>query len=401
MRHWLMLCLAAAVLSPHPALAQETPAAVAPDPRAGDPHHEQSQRLMRAVEEVLRRAAEARGEAKTLPSREKFVIPPIWTETREDREQTIRPLLDAALDIIADAPVVALQTEMATRRKSIAGLRERMAALREKRLEAPDSGLLPGLLTDTRASIDADIAAMEGDIRRNEAEIARLKGEVAAALKASGVEVSPEQLDLLLESVIGSDLLKLVAAFEIARGVDARLAERLTLAEGDLKLARRYFATHAALFAMLVHAQTMVIEDIDRIYLAKLKAVIADVKAAREQTYRLMGAQNRPDQRRALEANLKAQENAEKAAAYYRDYLLTQRRQIADARARAVHDLQIADNTFETVEASFQLRALIENARASFEALMRLEAPGFDQIFQNESLRKEFENLTEKIGPQS
>ena len=56
---------------------------------------------------------------------------------------------------------------------------------------------------------------------------------------------------------------------------------------------------------------------------------------------------------------------------------------------------------FATVEASFQLHELMEDARTSFEALQRLEAPGFEQVFRNETLRKEFESLTQKLGPTS
>ena len=78
-------------------------------------------------------------------------------------------------------------------------------------------------------------------------------------------------------------------------------------------------------------------------------------------------------------------------------YLLQQREQVANARRRAAHDLSIADNTYETVEASFQLRNLMKNTRSTFEALQKLEAPTFEQIFKNEELRREFENLTRKL----
>ena len=63
-----------------------------------------------------------------------------------------------------------------------------------------------------------------------------------------------------------------------------------------------------------------------------------------------------------------------------------------------MHDLRIADNTYQTVEASFQLRNLMKDSALSFEAIQKLEAPGFEQIFQNEELRREFENLTKKLG---
>jgi hypothetical protein len=102
-----------------------------------------------------------------------------------------------------------------------------------------------------------------------------------------------------------------------------------------------------------------------------------------------------------LEANRDSQRLADDAAKGYRRYLLQQREQIAAARKRAAHDLMIADNTFETVEASFQLRALMKDATTSFEAIQKLEAPTFEQIFKNEELRQEFESLTRKLDAPS
>ena len=122
---------------------------------------------------------------------------------------------------------------------------------------------------------------------------------------------------------------------------------------------------------------------------------------ARNKTNALLKAENRPDQKRALDANRESQKLAEEAAKAYRRYLQQQREQIAKARLKATHDLRIADNTFETVEASVQLRNLMRESSASFEAIQRLEAPSFDQIFKNDELRREFDNLTRKLDAPS
>ncbi len=381
--------------------APQTEASPQPDPRAGDKAYEQSRRLLKAIDAILAKAAQERNQAKDLPSRDRFVLPPLWTETREDREKNVRALLDSALEIVSDAPIVRLQEKIAARKKNIANLRDEIARLRERRLQAPQSGFLPGVLSETQSSIDSSIAGLQDKIRANEDDIKGIKREIGAALKEAGVEISDAQLDLLIDSVLGADMLKLVTAFEASRAIDQRLGELLSQSGEDIKTARRYFAMHAALFAMLLQAQDALIDKIDNEYLAKLKVILADIKRTRDETYELLSGQNRPDQRRTLEANLKSQEFAEKVASFYRDYLLTQRRQLAEARLRTLRDLRIADNTFETVQASFELKALMDDARTSFEALQRLEAPGFDQVFRNESLRKEFESLTEKLGPSS
>ncbi|MGF1620476.1 MAG: hypothetical protein ACFCUR_07675 [Rhodomicrobiaceae bacterium] len=357
--------------------------------------------LLAAVDSLLKRAAEERAELKNLPSRDTYVIPPIWQETREDRDKQVRALLDSVFEIVTDAPVVAMQTKLHNHRKTISEMRDRITALREKRLRAPEDGLLPGILSDTQSSIDEQIADLNARITLNEEEIARTKGEIKDALARSGVEMSDAQLDLLLDSVLGSDLIKLVTAFQAARSVDDQLAKLLGESNEDVKAARRYFAMHAALFAMMVHAQEMVIEKIDTVYITKLRGILGDIRETRNTTRELLEDYNRADQKRALEANIKAQNFAEKVASFYRDYLLTQRSQLAEARARTLRDLAIADNTFETVEASFQLYELMQDAKTSFEALQKLEAPGFDQVFRNESLRKEFESLTRKLGPTS
>ena len=387
-----------------PEAGAQAPAPQAPepkDPREGEEAYEQARRLMRAIDAVLEDAAEQRGQAQKLPGRDEFILTPLWTETREDREQRIRGLLDSALGIVTDVPIVDMQKKVEDLRHNIRDIEAGIAALKEKQLTAPKDGMLPGMLTDTVDSLGNDVADAEKRIGKNREEIAKTKTEIAAALAKAGVELAPEQVDLLLDSVLSGDLVRLVAVFNAAKVIDAQLGKLLAAAGDNMDAARKYFAMHAALFAMLVHAQDQTIAKIDTNYMPKLDAIIKDIAAAQAKTGRLLQAENRPDQQRALQANREAQRVAADAARGYRRYLQGQREQIAKARTRATHDLRIADNTYETVEASFQLKNLMRDSAASFEAIQKLEAPTFDQIFKNEELRREFENLTRKLDAPS
>jgi hypothetical protein len=378
-----------------------TPSAPEKDPREGDPSFEQAQRLMKAVDAILQDTAKNRSEARKLPSEKDFLMKPLWTETKEDREKKIRDLLDSALGIVTDVPVVEVQKKIEGLRKNIRELDERIVKLREKQIGAPKEGVLPGLITDTVDSLGKDIDEAKKKIDLNREEIAKAKGDVIIALDKAGIKLAPEQVDLLLDSVLSGDLVRLVAVFNSAKLIDGQLG-RLLIASGEnIGAARKYFAMHAALFALLVHSQDLLVAKIDQQYLPKLSAIEQDIKAARLKTAELLKAENRDDQKRALEANRDSQRLADDAARGYRKYLLQQREQVANARRRATHDLRIADNTFETVEASYQLRNLMKDSAASFEALQKLEAPTFDQIFKNEELRREFENLTRKLDAPS
>jgi polyhydroxyalkanoate synthesis regulator phasin len=374
----------------------ETPPSAA-DPRAGSLEYEQAQRLMRAIDSILQDTARSRGEARKLPSRDEFLVPPIWTETREDRESKIKDLLDATLAIVTDVPVVEVQKRIEALRKNIRDLDDRIVRLREKQLTAPKDGVLPGLVTDTVDSLGKDIEDARSRIENNRNEIAKSKREVFDGLARSGIQMTEQQVDLLLDGVLSGDLVRLVAVFNSAKAIDAQLAKMMAQSGENVGAARRYFAMHAALFAMIVHAQDATIAKVDSQYLPKLDAITRDIAAARKRTADLLRAENRADQRRALEANRESQRLADEAAKGYRRYLVQQREQIMRARQRAAHDLKIADNTFETVEASYQLRQLMKDSSTSFEAIQRLEAPTFEQIFRNEELRREFENLTRKL----
>lgn len=369
----------------------------AKDPRKGDKAYEQARKLMRAIDAILNDTAKHRGAATKLPSKNDFLVPPIFTETKEDREQYIRNLLDAALGIVTEVPVVEIQKEIAHRRKEIRDLEDKIAQLNERKLTAPKDSLLPGVLSETVSSLEAKIADLKKRIDENKDEIARAKERIRKALADAGIKMDDKQVDLLVDSVLSGDLIRLVAVFNSAKLIDKQLAQRMKASGENMKAARKYFAMHAALFAMLLRAQDVLIEKIDTKYLPKLDAILKDIRAARAKTQRLLREKNRPDQRRILEANLKSQKLAEEAARGYRHYLLQQRAQIAAARSRAAHDLKIADNTYETVEASFQLHVLMRESANTFEALQKLEAPTFEEIFRNEELRREFESLTKKL----
>lgn len=375
--------------------------ALAADPRDGDPAYEQAKRLMAAIDAVLRDAADNRSAMKDLPSRKDYVLPPLFTETKEDREAKVRALVDAALGIVTDVPVVDVQNKVEGLRRDIRDLEDQIVKLREKQISAPKDGMLPGVVTDTVASIEGDIKGLEAKIEGNRAAIAAAKSEIAAGLAKSGVELGSAEVDLLLDSVLSGDLVRLVAVFNAAKAIDGQLARMMAASGDNMNAARKYFAMHAALFAMLVQAQDTTIAKIDTHYVPKLDAIIADIQAAQKKTAELIKADNRPDQVRALQANRDSQKLAAEAAQGYRRYLQQQREQIAQARIRAAHDLRIADNTYETVEASFQLRNLMREGSSSFEAIRKLEAPSFDQIFRNEELRREFEALTRKLDAPS
>ncbi len=383
-------------LAPLPAPAQQAAATTTVDPRAGDIDYQRMQRLFGDVRDILEDAAEARGDIDGEKGITSLLARPFGYDARSRTDR----LLGDAFDVVAGAPVTDIQGEIRQRRDTIDGLRAEIARLREARISAPEDAGLNGTLglTKDRATIDDEIDEAHARIAGNDMAIRDAKLRFLDAMRAAGTPVSEEEADLLLDSVTGEDVIRIAAAYNAARGVSRQLLVLLDQTDEDLGTAKRYYAMHTALLAVLVHAQTTFIEKIDNDYLPRLDAITGDVLAAREETERLLRQPGTERQRDALEANIQSQDIAFEAAEFYRRHLRDQRAGIAEARQDAVRELRIADNTLRTVDASFQLRTMMESATMSFEALQNLQSPGIERIFRNDQLRREFRELSDRLN---
>ncbi len=341
----------------------------------------------------------ARG-SKKLPGKDEFLVTPLWTETKEDRETKVRALLDSALAIVTDVPVVEVQKKIEGYRRNIRDLEERIVTLKEKQLCAPKDGVLPGMIDGHGCEPRRRHRGLaKRRIEENRANIVRApRARSRRRSPRAGLGLEADQLDLLVDSVLSERP-------RAPRGdVPCRQGHRRASRQAHERRARRIRARRASTLPCMRRCspssctrRTRRLRKSTRSTCWKLDAILKDIAAAKTRTANLLRADNRPDQQRALEANRDSQKLAEDAARGYRRYLTQQREQIAQARSRAAHDLRIADNTFETVEASLELRNLMRDSSASFEAIQKLEAPTFEQIFKNEELRREFENLTRKL----
>ncbi len=374
------------------------------DPRADDPAYQRSQRLFGTIRDILEDAAQARLDARTESGVGTILSRPLGLDAQSRAER----LLADAFSVVSDAPVTEIRQEITNRRKTIGTLNDRLSRLREDRLSAPEKvqGLTGTItstigLSSTRADIDAEIEDIQSRIAGNENAILEAKDRFRAAMTQTGVQITAEEADLLLDSVTGNDLIRMSAAYQAARGVSRQLMTLMDQSGEDLKQAKRYYAMHTALIGLLVHAQTAFIDKVDNEYLPKIGAIQQDILDTRRDTEKLLSEQNTVRQTEALNANINAQAIAMEASDFYRDHLITQRQEIDASRSKTVRELRIADNTLRTVDASFQLRAMMESATLSFDALQNLQSPGIERIFRNEQLRQEFQKLSEKLAPGS
>ena len=73
----------------------------------------------------------------------------------------MKALLDSALGIVTDVPVVEVQQRIERHRRTILELEDRIADMKQKQLMAPKDAALPGVLTDTVGSLDSGIQDLQ------------------------------------------------------------------------------------------------------------------------------------------------------------------------------------------------------------------------------------------------
>ena len=138
---WLRTAETATTPGSPGAAAKATP----PDPREGDPQYEQARALMVAIDAILKDAADTRSGATKLPSRDDFILPPMWTETREDRNQKVRACSTARSPSSPTCPWSRCRRRSRGSARNIREIEDQNATLKEKQLIAPKDAAFPAI----------------------------------------------------------------------------------------------------------------------------------------------------------------------------------------------------------------------------------------------------------------
>jgi hypothetical protein len=311
-------------------------------------------------------------------------------EDQASNQAAIDELLDQAVDLLSTSDVQSYRDRIASLQQEIGRARQDIAEYRRLRVSAPRESLVNKTVSDYAQAI----AAREADIDGFEDELSRAKAEFAAELRGLGLELSDEQVELLLSTVVGDNLIDLGIVFDNVKSITEQL-ERLVAESGeDLPSARRYYGMYVVLLKSLHQMHLQVEQAIAGKYIPQIEAIAERARDLSEQTRGLMA--RTPAKREILEANLEAQRLTVEAAGIYRDYLDAQGREVTAARVALEKDIAAAWNTYETVRVSGELVGLVRSSRELLEGLLDRQVPAL-RPFRNQEMQREFEKLTAQL----
>jgi hypothetical protein len=306
----------------------------------------------------------------------------------------INELLDESIAILTISPNQHYRARIRELEANIRAARKEIAENRKRRVAAP----VESTLKKTVADYDAAIQELSTRIVVYENELRIVKREFAAELEKLGLDISDEQLDVLLSTVVGDDLIDIGITFDNVKALTEQLEQLMVESQEDLDSARRYYGMYTVLLQILERMHQQLCQAVDERYVPQIDAILRKTQKLMQETRALQRLNER--NRQVLAANLEAQELTRRAAYLYRDYLIKQSRQVKLARQRLGDDIAVARNTYETVKVSGELVALMQSSQRLLRGLLDRQVPVL-RAFENLEMKREFERLTLQLKKDS
>jgi hypothetical protein len=372
----------------------------------------QSQRALEAI------GTEADSETKVYESAKQRRFHAIWEDVIEKLDQGLRidqkiqkapdyaligedkkslqgdldALLDELIALILNEGVRDYRGEIRATQEKIASLEGAILSYREKRVSAPDTSAL----YTTRTEYSEKIANTKEEIALLRRQIVTSKMAMRKEFSEQGIEITAEQMDILLSRVDGDDIIRMVLVMDVLGQITEQLSDIMQESHEELSHAKKYYGMHMVLLGLVVYIQDQLIEKIENLYLPKITAIIDETQAMLYQTDQMISSEENLQRRNIYYQNYTSQQLTLETAMLYQKNLIDQQKQIQEAISVSKKNLALSKNTYQTVTLSQDLHEIISDSQLMMQEVMRLQMPTIIP-FENLQIQHKYKELTEKI----
>ena len=316
-----------------------------------------------------------------------------FSKDKADNNVEINQLLDEAVGILSFAASNATRDQIRSLEQRIRELKQAISQYRQAQISAPPQSTWETTAPEYENKIKQNLVLIE---RANQ-KIAQLKMNFAQQLAEHHLYLSSAQLDVLLSSVVGDDIIQMSIVYDNVKKISQQLLTLALDSGEDLEISQRYYGMYMILLNILLHMQQNFITQIDKKYQPKLAQIMEKVQNIQYTTENLLRHETDTKRRRHLMANLEAQQLTLTTAQLYQQHLQQQRSKLVQAKAKTVSDWQIAQNTYKTVIISGELVNLLRSSQKFLDLLLNLQVPELVE-FENLQMKQEFAILTQQLA---
>lgn len=325
---------------------------------------------------------------------------------QKSAESDLDELIQEAIGLLESDGINQLRSQYQRLEDRIATEKRRLTQLRRERVLAPSDGrslsinIMPGetlkqWVASTRADYDLLIEATASNIESYEEEKTRTLDEMTAALAAIDVNLTSEQLDTMMSSVTGNDIMSMAVVFSAIKDLTVQLSVLTQESGEDLEHAKRYYGMVVVLHRLTGTMQKQFLTEVNGNYLPKLAEFRVTANDNLKEAQALMAA---GANREMMRSNIEANEMTIRVVELYEKLLNDQKDKVGKALQVTEKEIRVASNTYNTVSLSSAVVGMIREGANTFEQLISLQMPDVRQ-FQSEHMKEEFRRLTARMSP--
>jgi hypothetical protein len=316
-----------------------------------------------------------------------------WIGTdKEDVQEDINKLFEMIVNGLIEDDLLIYKTKMEKLKKKISENKSDILKYREKRVGAPKKSAI----YTTRSGYDSKIEETQKENVILENDIRIIKDNLKKNFSDIGVNLSAEQIDVLLTRVDGDDIIQISLVMETLKHVTNQILALMKESKEELTQAKKYYGMHQVLLELVVYIQQKYIDKCNNVYIPKIDKMVTDSAEMMENTARLKGLEEDVRRRSIYASNLEAQALTNKVAKLYKQDIIASRNNMLEAQKIAKENLKLSKNTYATVMLSADLFDLISESQSMFDEVSKIQVPNLVP-FENIQLEQEYKELTEKL----
>ncbi len=347
----------------------------------------------RHFKEAWNRSLEDIAEAADIAQQMRMLPDSAWLRRdKQDAKEELHTLFENIVDALIGKNLRKEQDKLAEIKRHIAENDAKIARYKEAKIGAP----VKSVVYTTKSEYDEKIEALKEENKALRKDIAYLKKRFADYFAHMGISLDAEQVDVLLTRVDGEDLIRLTSVLDTLGYITRQLGKLMKESGESLDLAKRYYAMHEVLLELTLYLQQHYVDRCNDVYLAKLDSIKKQTADTIEKTLLLIKEEEDSDRRAIYKRNLEALRLTLETAKRYEIDLVRSRDAVQKAMQTTRKNLQVAQNTYETVTLSSELYDLISKNRTLFKKIGQIQLP---QIipFDNLQIKKRYNEITQKL----
>lgn len=316
------------------------------------------------------------------------------TEILTFRDPKFERLIAECFEIMANSPFVELMETQDTIQKKIKKKQDKIQELARQSFTAPEESWNPFAVT--QKSIIHDTERLHAEIAQLQAAFIQEKDAVYQHMQESGVPITRDQFDLMINAVDTVDQTKIMAVAENLKYINKEIEQKAADPNAPLDLIKMYTGVYMMSYKIYLYGIEAAMEAIQKQYLPKLK----HMKEINDKLYanskQLLAEKQTEEDQKLLKNNISQQERMISVINLYAKYLVNQYKRLEVLYQNMDKRFKVAQNTFYTIRLSSELLGLIHTTETDFAQIFAFQPAELSLLYE-ERLRNEFMEVSKKL----